>query len=109
MNIYYDRFASNYVTETDWYAAPERYYKILGNEKDNKCIEQWFMNNGDVVEIEYNALAKNPSEEEVDHIYALRKEIEIAHKSKLSYMIAYVIPKENYMEIEKWLMDDDEM
>ena len=107
MNIYYDRFAFKYVTEIGFYAAPERYYKILCNEKEDMCIEQWLMSNGDVVDIEYKPLTGNSSKEEIDHVYALREKEEITHKSRLSYMLTYTIPKANYIKIEKWVMDDE--
>lgn len=102
MAIYYDKFATEYVTETDWYAAPERYYEMVCGAEPNLCIEKWLMDNGDIVEVRY-APVTMATNDAVTRIHTLRSKKEVEHNSKLSYMLSYTIPKGDYLAIEKWV------
>lgn len=99
MAIYLDSFARKYVTKIDSYAVPERYYEILCNLEDDYCIEKWFLKNNEIINIKYPV--ELLLEGLIEEIQNCRKKAEIQCNSKLSCMISFTIPEEQYKEIEE--------
>lgn len=98
MDIWFDRFAKEFVTKLDWYAPPERYYQMfLNTENENEYQEKWRLENDMVAVVKYSIYATH---EDVDK---LRAEMEKEFGSPCSYLISYTLPKTAYDEMLKEL------
>lgn len=101
MCIFFDRFAQEYVTEKDSFAAPERYYQLFYFEENfddiDECMEVWLLENMSNAYVRYEKKdLLNP-----DYINKLRDLKFNNHDSIPLYMAEWIVPKSVYDEIKK--------
>ena len=98
MDIWFDRFAKEFVTKLDCYAPPERYYQMFLNvENENEYQEKWRLENNMVAVVKYSIYATH------EDVFKLRAEMEKEFGSACSYLISYTLPKIAYDEMLKEL------
>ena len=99
MQLYYDNFADEVVTEIDEIAPSERYIRVhCGSDV---FIEKWSVGDNKYLDIAYTPFDRKNGFE-----YSIRRTMEENHNVRLQYITDWTVPKEHYKKMEKAVRND---
>lgn len=94
MQLYYDNFTGEVVTEIDEFAPPERYIRV--HRGSDVFIEKWFVGNDKYLDIAYT-----PFDRENGLVHSIRMSMEKKHNVQLKFITDWTVTKEHYKKMVK--------
>ena len=99
MQLYYDTFADEVVTEIDEIAPPERYIRVHCGST-NVFTEKWFVGDNKFLDVSYTQLKRKQG-----FVGFIRREMEKKHNVTLRYITDWTVTTEHYNKMKEMLGD----